>query len=89
MKSPLAFGSACNRDDIPGIYFMQRTGTTEHTEHTEAADQGTKKSGKQGSRETPNTANARKRGLKPFLDPARVGYPWCPRLLFSTVDRSP
>jgi hypothetical protein len=51
MKSPMAFGSACNRDDVPGICFMQRTGTTEHTEYTEVADQGTKKSGKQGNTE--------------------------------------
>jgi hypothetical protein len=51
MKSPLAFGSACNCDDVPDICFMQRTGTTEHTEHTEVADQGIKKSGRQGSTE--------------------------------------
>jgi len=51
MKSSLAFGSACNCDDVPDNCFMQRTGTTEHTEHTEVADQGTKKSGRHGSTE--------------------------------------
>ena len=55
MKSPMAFGSACNCDDVPDICFMicfmQRTGTTEHTEYAEAAKQGTKKSGWQGSTE--------------------------------------
>ncbi len=51
MKSPMAFGSACNCDDVPDICFMQRTGTSENTEYTEVAKQGTKKSGWQGSTE--------------------------------------
>ena len=47
----MAFGSACNCDDVPDICFMQRTGTSEYTEYTEVAKQGTKKSGRQGSTE--------------------------------------
>jgi hypothetical protein len=39
--------------------------------------------------EAPNTPNALKREIKPFLDPARVGYTWCLRLFFSPVDRNP
>jgi hypothetical protein len=27
MESPMAFGSACNCDDVPGICSMQRTGS--------------------------------------------------------------
>jgi hypothetical protein len=80
MKSPLAFGSACNCDDVPDICFMQRKGTTEHTEYTEVANQGSKKSGRQGSTERGKCTEAGHQALyrsgacELYLDPKSLVF---------------